>query len=159
MMLKKRILFFDLENTLIEHWTDQRLCWTENNKKFLKECDPSTIGIFSFALWCDENIAILKNDGMLDMIEQEYGINISHDEIIHTNEMIEAAKVESGHNTQYPNSNNKEAYFLNWVCHNKARLSGYDEIWLVDDTVDPRVFTHNGLRIIFKNPVEIQSFV
>lgn len=152
----KVILYFDLENTLINHWTDQRLCWIEQNKNILKESAPAKIGIFSFALWCDENINTFINNGMKAMIENEYNVAIAEDEIIHVNDMIKAyndVNVEASH----PNGTNKTEYFLSWVTVNQNRLDDYNNIWLVDDTVDPEkdstIFLTSSVNIHLRNPV------
>lgn len=157
---KPSVLFFDLENTLINHWTDQQLCWTEQNRRILETCEPCRIGIFSFALWCDENIKTFIYEGMKEMVEKEYEITVNADEIIHVNDMIDAynnVNTEKSH----PNGHNKKGYFLSWLKANKHRFKYYGSVWLVDDTIDDGsiVDTEWPFVIHFRNPVEIEDFI
>ena len=158
------LMFFDLENTLIHHWTDQRLCWQDNNRKFLGECQPDVIGIFSYALWCDENIDQFINGHMLPMIQDEYGIEVDQSLIIHVDEIM-AAMNRSPFRAGRPevNRNNEKEYgFYDWCYANYAsHLQGYDEVWLVDDTIDDGEDTDffSDIKLVFRNPVVIQSFV
>jgi hypothetical protein len=133
--VKNTVLYFDLENTLIRHWTDERLCWVESNKLILEHYKPKEIGIFSFALWCDENIKKFINEGMKDKIEETYGVLINVDEIIHVNDMISAYdKVNTDKN--HPGSDNKYDYFMSWIRVNSDKFRGFTELILVDDTVE-----------------------
>jgi len=155
---KNTILYFDLENTLIEHWTDQRLCWQNNNRSIFDYHNHSKIGIFSFALWCDENIQTFINDGMMGMIQDEYGIEIDVDEIIHVNDMIEAYNTISGTTTEHPGSNNKVMYFEAWLDVNLPRLDEYEHIALVDDTAEECMMSYgpeNKHVVHYRNPTVI----
>ena len=153
-----KLMFFDLENTLIQHWTDRSLCWIPSNQKFIEECQADVYGVFSYALWCDENIAEFTNSGMRNQLERLYGIQFQDDLIIHTNEVIAAStKMREGV------SRNDEKYygFMEWceVHQDGNRLSPFDEVWLVDDTIDDGVNDDLRFKIVFRNPVVIQSFV
>ena len=48
----KRILFLDLENTLIDSWGNWYLCsnW-ERIKQRIKELNPDEVHVFSYAIW------------------------------------------------------------------------------------------------------------
>ena len=159
-MTENTILYFDLENTLIEHWTDQRLCWVEGNKSILHYHRPVTIGIFSFALWCGENIEQFIHGGMKNMIEQEYDIQIDTKEIIHVNDMIETYNLEND-KSNHPGSNNKSQYFIAWAHSNIKRLESYDNLVLVDDTIEECMFNIGEKPVYthFRNPVEIEDFI
>jgi hypothetical protein len=152
-----KLLLFDLENTLIQHWTDRSLCWVESNKEFLSLSQPDVIGIFSFALHCQENVDEFVGGGMKEEIEIMYDIEISEDYIIPVSEMFAASfnfrKLENGTNDQ------KIYTFLDWCDSNQEQLSKFEEVWLVDDTIENSELNHFSFKIICKNPVVIQDFI
>lgn len=151
-------MFYDLENTLIHHWTDKRPCWTEGNRKYRDECDPDVVGIFSLALWCDSNIHEFINGGVMDMIADAHGFYISEDHIVDVRDMWECEKFEDCPSDRH---NEKEYFFYNWCNANKDTvLKGYKEVWLVDDTVEEGEDTESfDFKIVFRNPVVIKTFI
>ncbi len=156
-----KLMMFDLENTVIQHWTDRSLCWVDSNTKFLQECQPDDVGIFSFALWCDENIKEFTDSGMKARLESVYDIVIPDNLIIHVDEMHAATLQAAERDRSRVDGKNDEKFhaFYDWCEANQDSLSKYDEVWLVDDTVDDEIITDFDFKVVLRNPVVIQSFL
>lgn len=152
-----KLLLFDLENTLIQHWTDRSLCWIKSNTGFLEIATPDVIGIFSFALHCQANIDEFIQGGMKEEIEKTYNISISEEYIVPVSVMLESTfhyrKQEVGTNDQ------KFYTFLDWCNSNQSVLSKFSEVWLVDDTVNPCEINYFEFKVICKNPVVTISYI
>ena len=104
-----KLLMFDLENTVIQHWTDRSLCWVDSNTDLL-----------------DEMMSATNSTG-------------PHD--------------RSGRNQEKPYA------FYDWCDANQDRLDKYDEVWLVDDSVDDAELDDFKFKVVLRNPVVMQSFI
>lgn len=88
------ILFLDLEATVIESWEVPVLDNIEKIKQILRELNPHKIGIFSFAIWSDEDLDTF-NRTIRSNIERELGISIS-DDLIPTKRSVHLKIKEDG---------------------------------------------------------------
>lgn len=69
----KNIVWLDLEETLIDQWgqfnlLDDRIA---KIKKFLKNIQPEQLGIWSFAIWNEQDIIKFNTNGIREQLEQE----------------------------------------------------------------------------------------
>lgn len=161
---RKLKVFFDLENTLIRHWTDRELCNQDQIKKIIetniKEYgDNIEYGIYSYALWCDGNVDEFE-ENILGVIEKYYNISINKDLIIPVHEMCKASvlnhhaldKCDVGTHCMYYN---KVHSFIDWV-----NTQGSGDYILVDDTVKHYASweqEHNNSMVFFINPLELRD--
>lgn len=137
------IVFFDLEGTLINHWTDPTICNVESvqnvlNLPYIRDAKRKRFGIFSFALWCDENMVNFLNGEVIKTIQQEHGFEIDPSLVIDVPTM--AASIEKsqppGHNKKLVVGDvweyGKTHAFLDFFLWNYWA----DMMILVDDVVD-----------------------
>jgi hypothetical protein len=144
------IVLFDLEATIIQHWTDRTLINVRPIRNFVQECidaiEPDAVcifGVYSYAIWCEENRNILKND-ILPGIERAMGEIIFDDDYIFS--MDEIVKDYSRKNSDidyntYCKFINKEKSLLDFQYDN-IKFKHACDITLIDDTV------HHNLTVI-----------
>lgn len=71
-----RKIFFDLEGTLINSWSDVSLCNIERVRNIIKEHGITEISIFSFAIDNENDVRTFEKDGFKNFIERAYEIKI-----------------------------------------------------------------------------------
>lgn len=71
-----KIVFVDLEETLIVSWFERVLCNVEKIKKFFKENNITEINIFSFAIDSQTDIIDFESPGFKDWLEREFEVKI-----------------------------------------------------------------------------------
>lgn len=82
----KKVLFLDLEETIINDWWSRKLVNVHKLRKYIRLNSISTIGIFSFAIF-DDNDRKDFSDNMHSWLEEVLEVTIS-DELIPTVEDV-----------------------------------------------------------------------
>lgn len=72
-----KIFYFDLEETVIESWTDPILVNKATIERFIEENGIKDVHIFSAAIWNDRDKQIFERD-LKSWIERVFSINILH---------------------------------------------------------------------------------
>jgi hypothetical protein len=137
------IVFFDLEGTLINHWSDPTICNKESvanvmRLDWIRNKPHVRVGVFSYAIWCDENLINFLNGEVITNIQKEHGFLIDPSLIIDVPTMARSIEksIPAGHQREL-SVNDVWAYskthaFLDLVLWNYWA----DMMVLVDDTVD-----------------------
>jgi hypothetical protein len=132
------VILFDLEATTIEHWSNPVLINQEKIKRVLSGVNMGDMnkiyGIYSYALWCDENIEIF-NSGIRSKIENEFDIAFDDEYIFHMNDIMDnfASKNAIINYRAYCLTINKEKSILDFHVRNPKFYR--KDIMLIDDTV------------------------
>lgn len=150
--MKQRILFLDLEQTVIDVWHEANIIHEQVPfiKEVIQKFKPKDIGIFSFAIDNENDKEEFKQRMKLDIekvIERE--INMKH--VISVQEMIKfVKKVNHTHGMDFED-------FFTWFNKEKALidcLKAMDfqgQACLIDDTVDTSIFANRNMSISFKH--------
>lgn len=56
--MNKKVLFLDLEETVIKSWDNPELINVDKIKNFIKKISPDEINILSVAIWCNSDVEI-----------------------------------------------------------------------------------------------------
>jgi hypothetical protein len=145
------VILLDLENTVIKHWSEPMLInkealrsFIQNVKSTVKESTTCSIGIYSYAIWCEKNYTTLI-EKLLPMVEKELGIEFDEDYVFTMDELMEdfARKNNKIDYGSYCSVINKEKSILDFHVGNPKFVG--KNIILIDDTV-----TH-GLMIVYPN--------
>lgn len=72
---KKKVFYFDLEETLITSWVDTLLCNKEKVEAFIKQHNVKEVHIFSAAIWDDYDKNIFEKN-LKEWLEGVYNISI-----------------------------------------------------------------------------------
>src|SRR6478736_4952511 len=150
--MNRRILYLDLENTIIDHWSTFEYL-PDNIKKIqeiIEKRDIDSIGIFSYAIWCDENVKILM-DKPFKEINEYFSGKLDRSLIIPVQSMVDSSKqinpkavdLSTGY---YWRFFSKEHAMLDYVRMNHLVD---DYIGLVDDTI-----THDSITRFDKVKLE-----
>lgn len=154
-MSNSTVILLDLEDTIIKHWTTPYLINVDAIEEFVQsvykygEC---TFGIYSYALWCNENIRILQ-DRILPLIEQALDVAFDETYIFHMNDIVSDFVAKNGpidYGT-YCTLINKEKSILDFHVGNP--LFEDRSIILIDDTVTHGLLmNYPHMTINFVNP-------
>lgn len=154
--MKSKIVFLDLEETLIDNWQDKNLL--PNNiakiKKELKQIAPDLVSIWSFAIWNEDDLLEFITSGLKVELECQLRINKFNEiptieEIQHIIEKREKLKYDSL--VEFMCLNNKELSFI------KYGLTKTDtDFWLIDDTV-PNLFLENNDTNVSINLINVNT--
>jgi hypothetical protein len=81
-------LWFDLEGTIIPHFSQiNELINSDTINKLVGKYNPQSVGIFSYALWCDGNIETFHNSKTYEKLLQL--CNVPTIEVISVSQMAE----------------------------------------------------------------------
>ena len=139
-------LWFDLEATLIESWDNPVFINTGKIFNFLREFPCDEIGIFSFAIWNDEDREHF-NQHFRVAIEEMFGIRIVH--IPTKQELFQAIK--KNHKCQFSFEDfhdfwSKENGFSDWI-----RATNLGTHILIDDMVEDCELKFKNCHIIMRH--------
>jgi len=151
-MEKQRILFLDLEQTIIDVWQDANIIQVQVPfiKEVIRKFKPEHIGIFSFAIDNESDKEHFRNR-MQDKIEMAIGMKITWKHIMSTSEMIKLIK-KLNHTVAMD-----AVDFFTWFNKEKALIdclkasSFQGRACLIDDTVDDSIFVDRNMSILFKH--------
>ena len=76
--MKTTRVFLDLEETIIESWGNPVLVNHQRINKFLKKLDITHVGIFSFAIWDENDKRNFDRFGIKDTIENALEVRINN---------------------------------------------------------------------------------
>lgn len=160
----KTILFLDLEATIIGHWSN----WTpiEDNFQLARlmadTMGADVIGLYSYALWGDENIQFLIRE-KFDWLNDQLQGKLDKELIVPMPAMIEASR-EMGHNFsaltlhEYWKYVDKVRSFTDFSFHFKKQFPELDHMILIDDTVRDmsslHVYPGGEIRVTFVKAFE-----
>lgn len=157
------VVLFDLENCLIRHWDDAHIINVEAIQGFLShllEHDYSyTYGIYSYALWREENRDIVINK-LLPQLEDNLNIEFEEDYIFGMGDIVRDFSSKHGNidYRAYCSVVSKEYSLMEFQKNNPKfyRCS----IVLVDPTVvnGLSVFDPRGNTMLFINSNELENF-
>ena len=99
--MRTNVIFFDLENTLINHWDDRTLAHEGRVRYFIDRQfeifgETTKYGIFSYALWNENNVNDFISN-IKGVIEDRYNISIADEYIITVDDIIKACEHFSPH--------------------------------------------------------------
>lgn len=89
-MNKDVVILLDLEGTVITHWSKRELINIDKLKSLINHFTKKynvTFGIYSYAIWCVENLRILKSE-IIPKLEESFEITFSDDYIFHIDDLI-----------------------------------------------------------------------
>lgn len=150
--MKQRILFLDLEQTIIDVWHEANIIKEQVPfiKEVIRKFKPEHIGIFSFAIDNDDDKEHFRNKMKSDIEEAiETKVNMQH--VISVQEMIKLVK-KVNHTVGMDFQD-----FFTWFNKEKAlidclkALNFQGRACLVDDTVDDSIFINRNMSILFKH--------
>lgn len=129
------LLFLDLEETVIESWDNPLLMNVSNVREFIASARPTAIGIFSWAIWSEDDRTLAKTE-IIPVLNKVFNISIDLSFIPTKDETISGAvapfKWDNDIHESLLLSGNKGLVFQEWV--RKANLP-FDKIILLDDMV------------------------
>lgn len=147
------IVFLDLEQTIIASWDDPYLCNVSKIRDFLEKLKVKEIGIFSFAIYNDTDVAIFWRD-IAPIIERALDVKVLVAPSVQS--QIRIDREFTGHSFS-PDTEvhdfialrGKVQAFINYV----NATYHYNRAILIDDVVPDHTLTdrRNGWSIEFYN--------
>lgn len=128
-----KILFFDLENTIIDHFSTFKLIKQDFIRTVLDQYPDYRIGIYSYALWCENNLKIALEK--LKEFENYFNVVIDKTLIPLVPEMQRLAQYRDGKKMTM------HEFWINYpkmksFIHFSYLFPQESTLILVDDTVD-----------------------
>lgn len=160
-MPRKLVILFGLEQTLIRHWNDPTPMFTAvlrdiiHNRIIISDLDVS-FGIYSYALWCKDNIERFWNE-LAEPIQETLGINFDPEYVFDTMQMIKdfSRKNNSIEYNAYCRVIDKEKSIIDFRRGN-SKLSGIDIIFIDDKVTNGmQVLYPDDGSIFFTNPLHL----
>lgn len=154
--MTQKLLFLDLEETLIESWDDPRLCKPAKvsgllEKHFGKDRDITPASLWSFAVWHQADVDHF-NKHFRDFLQNTFSISFG-DHILTMQEMCENSRQFKGWShldaTEFSQLFGKDVSLEHWAKMKDIRDS---EIILLDDTVENKSirFHDRNLTLTFE---------
>jgi hypothetical protein len=162
-----KIIFFDLENTLIPDWIEDRHSLIFLQHPILREWIinqmPFRAGLFSFAVWDDNDVKIFNNT-LRKLIEEKLFLNFEDDLIITKKEVKDW--INEWNKTPWNSADDNSSTFkkdglMQQIWRFKFNQNN-TQIVLLDDTVDDMViqrstFLPNGRAFASSTPIQNNS--
>jgi len=141
----KKVLCLDLEQTMIDEWSEFNIL--DNNIKRIKNLidiiKPDESSIWSFAFESDNDIEVIRNNGLLDQLQERLDVQIT--KIFTIQEMQKT--VEKFNGFQFENvvefiqiCNKTWAFIKFSMTHKNTKF------WLIDDVVPNMVIKNFDLN-------------
>lgn len=149
-----KTVFLDLEKTIIYSWDDPMSINEDIIKDQLRNINPDRIGIYSFAIYTEEDKEIFFRT-MKEEIENIFQCKIDSNLIFTVQEIADTIGKKKNQDVQsFIKSYGKQKSFQEFI--NQKFAEG--EFILIDDLVDNLAFFENKLHIQFINPfVKVHS--
>lgn len=154
-------LWIDLEGTVIPHWGQMdTFINMETLEGIIRLHKPTSMGIYSYAVWNQENLEVLRSSNLMKHLAGMMG-NDNPIDIMTTYEMGRDWKALHRHNAVDPQDTGiwkqpKEFAFLMYVRRAMEAGSTTKTFILFDDTAPPHlVYTIEDVHVIFLNPDEM----
>lgn len=131
-----RKVFLDLEETIIESWDNPIIMNHKKISKFLRNLDITHVGIFSFAIWNDEDKVNFERFEIKQMIEQSLQVFVG--KVLTVPEMADEVFWKQGtviEPMEFIQLWGKQRAFLDWAMMQPRFDEGEQEFILIDDVV------------------------
>lgn len=150
-------VFLDLEGTVVDDWTNMKLVNARRVGDFLQKLKVIEVGVFSFAVWNDNDLNLFKTD-LQSRLESVLDVKVTD---VPTVKMMMDLDRNSTHThfddaSDFITMRGKKNAFMNWVDH----MFPNTDCMLVDDLV-PDVTVHNRLTkrsVFFVNVTNMELF-
>jgi hypothetical protein len=159
-MKRNKLILFDLENTLIWDWIENRGLvsmsfpqlgqWIEDQGEF-------TAGLFSFAVWDKDDLNEFNTSGMREDIEEHHHFKFDDEWIFLRDSLVEPFKkilkmpfLDKHDLFSFFNKHMilERLWLENLVCDSCKDM----DVILLDDTVKDLTITHENSSLTFVNP-------